>query len=141
MYIKSNISALLLKNEDYDYYTNLNAILNEPPEIPQAVLEPSPKKFENLNENKKSIIKYAKKYIEKNTLAEENKIFIIEKYRYLDLPISPQNKDYTMIIKLNDDTMSSKQRLLIIDFNSSKQLLKEWREAFINIAKIIESVI
>ncbi|MCY6369359.1 sensor domain-containing diguanylate cyclase [Clostridium ganghwense] len=141
MYIEANISALLLENEDYDYYNNLSAILNEPPEILQAVLEPNSDKSETLDENKKSIIEYAKEYITKNTLTEENKILIIEKSGYLNLPISTGNEDYTMIIKINDDTMPNKERLLIIDFNSSKHLLKEWRESFINISKLIESVI
>ena len=87
---------IAIKNEDFDYCNDLSEILNEPPEIIQAVIEPNPEEFEGLDENKKSIIKYAKEYIQKNTLTQENKILIVEKRYYVDLPIStediPKNK-------------------------------------------------
>ncbi|MCM1991678.1 sensor domain-containing diguanylate cyclase [Oceanirhabdus seepicola] len=141
MYIKANISSILLNKVDYDYYNALSEILNEPPEIIQAVIEPIPEKFEFLDENKKSIIKYAKETFSKNTITEEKKVFIIEKKSSLEFPISSEYEDYSMITKINDNSMPNKERLLIIDFNSSEELLQEWIEAFMNISEIIESVI
>ncbi|MGB5823009.1 MAG: diguanylate cyclase [Proteocatella sp.] len=136
-YIKVNIVLILLNDQGYDYYSALREVLNEPPEIIRVTIEPSPISDYNLDENEKSIVKYAKEYIEKNIRQEDNNIFIIKKSNDDNLSSLTENEDYTLIIQIKDDIMPNKERILIIDFNSPVQLLNEWEESFISISQLI----
>lgn len=139
-YIRANITAFLLKGENYDYYNALSEILNEPPEIETVAIEPDECSCDELDDNKNLIIEESKKYIEENDFEKESKVFVIEKKENVNMTTQLENRVYKMIIKINDSLMPGGERLLIIEFKSQKQLIKEWKEAFASISKLIESV-
>lgn len=137
MYLKANISLLYLSDSDI-YYDVLNNILNEPPEIIQAVIEPHPKDFMYHDEDSKHLINIAKEHTKKHPFTNNNRVSVVND---ITQPVSlAYDNHYCIIVQIHDDTMPNHQRLLIISFNSEEALLKEWELAFTGISKIIDSV-
>lgn len=72
-YLKTNIVSLLLKDQDFNYYVALKEIINEPPEIVQAIIEPSPISDYRLGENERKIITCAKECLKKINYKKKRK--------------------------------------------------------------------
>ncbi|MCC3866963.1 GGDEF domain-containing protein [Terrisporobacter mayombei] len=127
-YIKSNITLLLLKGDDYNYCESLSEILNEPSEVKQATVEPNVDKFEKLDTTQIIRINEIKEQINANELKGQVNI------------LRSDSESYTAVMRVNDELIPRRERILLIDFICSEYMLKDWKEAFLNLCKLIESV-
>ncbi len=129
-YIRSNITALLLKNNFNNYYDDLYQILNEPSEVLHVIIEPDKSGLINLSEADAGRVKRLKK---EGINSLKNNTVIIKSDRLGE-------GEFSLTFSVYDETMPNKERIIVIDFISSEDLLKDWEEEFIEICKLIESV-
>lgn len=130
--IRANITSLLLKSECYYMFDSIYTILSEPSEVREVIIEYKQNKYFPTNEKELKLIEQIRENIKEYPF--EKKAKIIKKN-------NSKEDEYTLIVRINDESMPDKERLILIDFISQKELLSDWTEEFNNIAKLIESVV
>jgi len=140
MYLKANITSLLLVKTEYDYLEVLSEILVEPTDINEVVVEPEPQNISLLDEKKRKLLSKGKELVEEFGYLTAGKVLVVENDDTRN-QANKEKRQYTMVINIDDDTMENNERMVCIEFRSSEEMLKDWKNASVNISRIIESVI